>query len=109
VRGLAHKRRGWGRLLGLGSWRSNRGIRAAATLGQGWTGLGSIKSSRSSYLGARRRAAGGGGVLLGAGREAGVTAGVDIVGQAGSEQVGRAARSHNLLERHLDSIKEGRL
>jgi hypothetical protein len=32
-----------------------------------------------------------------------------VVGQAGSEQVDRAARSHNLLERHLDSIKERRL
>jgi hypothetical protein len=28
-----------------------------------------------------------------------------VVGQAGSEQVDRAARSHNLLERHVDSIK----
>jgi hypothetical protein len=37
-------------------------------------------------------------------RQASVTESRRLVGEAGSEQIGRAARSHNLLEQHVDSI-----
>jgi hypothetical protein len=90
----------WARRLAI-----DRGVRGAAALGQGCTGLGSIKSSRFSYLGARRRAAACRSGRVG--KQAPEQAWV--VGQAGSEQIRRAARSHNLLERHVDSIKERRL
>jgi hypothetical protein len=105
LEGVAHETRGWGRLLGLGGWRLT-GAYAGGGVGPRLhgTGFDQVESVQLSWS-----AAAGGGVSLGAGREAGVAADVDVVGQAGSEQVGRAARSHNMSEGHVDSIKEGRL
>jgi hypothetical protein len=105
LEGEAHETRGWGWLLGLGGWRltgAYAGRRRWAKAARDW-----VRSSRVGSVILGR--GGGGGVSLGAGRETGVAADVDVVGQAGSEQVGRAARSHNMSEGHVDSIKEGRL
>jgi hypothetical protein len=99
-----------GRSLGLDKvWRGDRGVCGGsrwAKTARDRTGFHQVESVGSVTWG------GGGGVGVSAGqlaREASVAAAVELVGQAGSEQVGRAARSHNLSEGHVDSIKERRL
>jgi hypothetical protein len=105
-------RRLWGGHLARQVWRGDRGVYSAGDLGQGQTGReGTEYTSISGSVGPvtclrRRRSGVSAGQMA---RQASVAAGVEVVGQAGSEQVDRAARSHNLLERHLDSIKERRL
>jgi hypothetical protein len=92
---------------GLGSCRGDRGVYSAGDLGQGQTGREGTEHTRiSGSVGPvtclrRRRSGVSAGQMA---RQASVAAGVGR-GAGGSKQVDRAARSHNLLERHLDSIK----